>query len=74
MKQRGKCTGTSKNRNASHFSSSSDAPGTQCINELKQKLLKLAMEKHPSILSSVDGQEVKVSSRMLDTIFNGDDE
>ncbi|KAL3102672.1 hypothetical protein niasHT_027760 [Heterodera trifolii] len=50
--------------------SPSDSNG-QCIVDLKQRLLKTAIEKQPQILTSSNGQEVK---QILQQVMAGDDE
>lgn len=42
------------------FSSSTEPQSTQCITDLKQRLLKIAIDKQPQILTSVDNHEIKV--------------
>ncbi|VDK75892.1 unnamed protein product [Litomosoides sigmodontis] len=39
--------------------SSTDASSSQCISDLKQRLLKAAISKQPHILSTVDNQQIK---------------
>lgn len=40
--------------------SSTDSSSSQCISELRQRLLKIAISKQPQILSTVDNEEIKV--------------
>ncbi|CAB3400408.1 unnamed protein product [Caenorhabditis bovis] len=47
-----------------------DSASTQCINELKQKLLKTAVNKNPNILNTVDNQQIK---DLINQIIAGDD-
>ncbi|VDO10645.1 unnamed protein product [Brugia timori] len=39
--------------------SSTDASSSQCISDLRQRLLKAAISKQPHILSTVDNQQIK---------------
>lgn len=43
--------------------SSTDASSSQCISDLRQRLLKAAIAKQPHILSTVDNQQIKVYFR-----------
>ncbi|VDL67584.1 unnamed protein product [Nippostrongylus brasiliensis] len=52
------------------FSSSSDSASTQCITDLKQRLLKAAVSKNPQILNSVDNQQIK---ELINQVIAGDD-
>ncbi|CAD6189331.1 unnamed protein product [Caenorhabditis auriculariae] len=47
-----------------------DSASTQCINELKQRLLKAAVNKNPQILNTVDNQQIK---ELITQIIAGDD-
>jgi hypothetical protein len=50
--------------------SSTDPHSTQCITDLKHRLLKVAIDKQPQILTSVDNQEIK---EILQQVIAGDD-
>jgi hypothetical protein len=52
------------------YSSSTDPHSTQCITDLKHRLLKVAIDKQPQILTSVDNQEIK---EILQQVIAGDD-
>ncbi|ULT79366.1 hypothetical protein L5515_016070 [Caenorhabditis briggsae] len=47
-----------------------DANAVQCISEVKNKLLKAAVNKNPSVMTSVDNQQVK---EVINTIIAGDE-
>ncbi|XGW34869.1 hypothetical protein V3C99_018708 [Haemonchus contortus] len=49
---------------------SSDSASTQCITDLKQRLLKTAVSKNPQILNSVDNQQIK---ELINQVIAGDD-
>ncbi|VDO09102.1 unnamed protein product [Haemonchus placei] len=52
------------------FIISSDSASTQCITDLKQRLLKTAVSKNPQILNSVDNQQIK---ELINQVIAGDD-
>ncbi|CAI5454645.1 unnamed protein product [Caenorhabditis angaria] len=49
---------------------SSDSASSHCINEVKQKLLKTAINKNPNVLNTVDNQQIK---DLITQIIAGDD-
>lgn len=56
------------------FRSSSDSASTQCITDLKQRLLKTAVSKNPQILNSVDNQQIKACHFLVDNAIGSDTE
>ncbi|VDN50528.1 unnamed protein product [Dracunculus medinensis] len=50
--------------------SSTDSSSSQCISELRQRLLKIAISKQPQILSTVDNEEIK---QLIQQVIAGDD-
>lgn len=52
------------------FSGAVDAHSSACLAQLKDRILKLALEKHPQLLSLVDNHEIKA---VLQQVLQGID-